>query len=208
MPMVLRKEPLLKTVVDGLSILRAACEGRGKLGLTDLHLFAEVFFCPFLNDAYGLKLENLKTGHPAIDLGDAKAGVAFQVTSDNSKKKIQNTLDTYASKKLFATYPTLKVLIIGTRRNAYALRIPKGVVFNQAGDILDVHMMSDHIKQMKTAQLKRLADLVDAEIMHGGFTGNSARSSFALEVSLNGRPSDFQNRPVPTLLTLAGMSNW
>jgi hypothetical protein len=59
--MVLKKEPLLKTVVDGLSILRAACESRGKLGLTDLHHLAESFLCPFLNEAYGLNLKVLET---------------------------------------------------------------------------------------------------------------------------------------------------
>lgn len=184
--MVLKKEPLLKIVVDGLNILRAACEGRAKLGLTDLHVLAESFFCPFLNEAYGLKLKVLKTGHPAIDLGDSKAGKAFQITSDNSKRKIQDTLDTYSARKLFATYPSLKVLIIGTRRNAYTLCIPKGVAFDQATDILDVHAISDYIKQMGSAQLKRLADIIEAEIAHGDFNARSARSSSALEVSLNG----------------------
>lgn len=172
--MVLKKEPSLKTVVDGLSILRAACEGRGKLGLTDLHVLAESFFCPFLNEAYKLKLKVLKTGHPAIDLGDAKAGEAFQITSDNSKKKIQDTLDTYSAKKLFATYPLLKVLIIGTRRDAYTLRIPEGVAFDQAADILDVHTLGDYIMQMDTARVMRMADIINAEIAHGDFGARSA----------------------------------
>jgi hypothetical protein len=184
--MVLKKEPLLKTVVDGLSILRAACESRGKLGLTDLHHLAESFFCPFLNAAYGLNLEVLKTGHPAIDLGDAKARIAFQITSDSSKAKIQDTLDTYSAKKLFSTYPSVKVLIIGTRRDTYSLRLPKGVAFDQARDVLDVHTIGADIKKMETAKVKRLADIVSAEIVNADLSLKSARSSSALEVSLNG----------------------
>jgi hypothetical protein len=109
--MVLKKELFLKTVVDGLSILRTSCESRGKLGLTDLHHLAESFFCPFLNEAYRLNLKVLESGHPAIDLADAKARVAFQISSDNSKAKMQNTLDTYSAKKLFSTYPSVKILI-------------------------------------------------------------------------------------------------
>lgn len=185
--MVLKKELLLKTVVDGLAILRAACEGRGKLGLTDLHHLAESFFCPLLNEAYGLDLKVLETGHPAIDLGDARARVAFQITSDSSKAKVQNTLDTYSKNKLFLTYKSVKILIIGTRRGTYSLRLPKGVAFDQATDVFDVHTICADIKKMETAKVKRLADIISAEIVNADFSVKSARSSSAIEVSLNGQ---------------------
>lgn len=190
--MVLKKEFTLKKVIDGLSLLRVACEARAKLGLTDLQVVAEAFFCPLLNEVFELKLRTLKTGHPAIDLGDPIAGVGFQITTDNRKQKIQDTLDVYARKGLFATYPSLKVLIIGNRRSTYTLRIPKSVAFDAYKDVLDLHTLGDHIKHMGASQLRGLAKFIDAEIANEELGIRSAPASRAVSISLNGKPL---NRP-------------
>lgn len=162
--MVLKKEPLLKTVIDGLMMLKVSCEGRGKLGLVDLNHLAEAFFCRFLNEAYDLELKVLKTGHSAIDLADAAAGVAYQITSDNTKAKIQETLKNFATKKLFLKYPSIKILIIGNRKEKYSLRIPNEVTFDDASDVFDIRTIGEDIKRMKTAKVKKLADIVNEEI--------------------------------------------
>jgi hypothetical protein len=97
--MVLKRGQHLETVIDGLGILEHSCKGRGKFRLFDNHVHAQHFFCKFLNELYDLKLEVLNRivkNHPAIDLGDRKAGQAFQVTSDGSSEKIQKTLGTFA----------------------------------------------------------------------------------------------------------------
>jgi hypothetical protein len=184
--MVLKKEQPFKTIIDGLSSLRTACAGRGKQGLFDLHILAESFFCPFLNEVYGLNLKVLKTGQPGIDLGDPKTGIAFQITSDDSKAKIQDTLTTYSAKKLFATYPSLKILIIGERRPVYTITVPKGVKFDQATDILDVHLLGAEIKPMGAARIGRLADIVSAEIVSPDVQAKGTKAADRLEVSLNG----------------------
>ncbi|HEV3383229.1 MAG TPA: SMEK domain-containing protein [Gemmata sp.] len=184
--MVLKKEPLLKKILDGLSVLRSACEDRGKLGLLDLHVLAESFFCPFLNETYGLNLKVLKTRHPAVDLGDTKAGVAFQITADNSKEKIQDTLDKHLANNLVSVYPSVKVLIIGKRKPTYTVTIPKRITFDQATDVLDIQTLGAEISKMGTARIGRLAEIISAEIINTDVKAKATKPTAVLEVSLNG----------------------
>lgn len=51
---------------------------------------AESFFCGLFNLIYDLELKNLNQkvlNAPAIDLGDVKAGVSYQITSTNTRTK-------------------------------------------------------------------------------------------------------------------------
>lgn len=64
------------------------------VGLTDINSAAEDFFADLLNLVFGTNLVNLnleKLNFPAIDLGDDKKRVCYQVTSTNDKPKIQKT---------------------------------------------------------------------------------------------------------------------
>jgi len=185
--MVLRRELALKTVLDGLSFLRLACEDRGKLGLFDLHVHAESFFCPFLNAAFGLNLQVLKTGHPAVDLGDAQVGKAFQITAQHGKAKVQQALDTYCAHGLFSIYPSLRILIIGKRQDTYAVRIPEGVTFDPAADIIDIQSLGAKIARMDTAQIGRLAEIVRAEFVNADVATKAYGPSDVLQVSLSGQ---------------------
>lgn len=183
--MVLKKEQPLKTILDGLSLLRAACEDRAKLGMLDLHLLAESFFCRFLNEVYGLSLEVLKVGHAAVDLGDEQAGVAYQVTTDHRRSKIQDTLDTYVANKVISTYPAIKVLIIGIRRPSYTITIPKGVAFDPNTDILDVPSLGAYISKLGAARIARIAEIVREEILNTDIKARVAKPGEVLELTLN-----------------------
>ena len=185
--MVLKKERLLKTVLDALSILRSSCEDRGKSGLFDLNTIAEDFFCPFLNEMYGLNLVTLGRQQTAIDLADRDSGTAYQITSNGSKLKIQSTLDKYAEHKLFRLYPNLRVVVIGKRRNEYALTIPRNVRFDPDKDILDVATLGAAVRKLKTAQVERLAQIVESEFEKSISVANGVEVPLApLEVSMNG----------------------
>jgi len=56
-------------------------------------------------------MDKVRANYPAIDLGDAKRKVAYQITTEKRANKIQSTLDKFIQHKLNETYDTLKILI-------------------------------------------------------------------------------------------------
>ncbi len=112
-------------VIDDLDAIASQVKARCKLGQNDLNRVLEDFFKELLNLTYGINLRNLnaeRSNEPGLDLGDTTVGarVAYQVTSQASAKKVNETL-----KKITAgqagQYDTFYVLIIGERLGSYAL---------------------------------------------------------------------------------------
>lgn len=114
---------LIGEIVDTLSDISGQVQMRGKLGLTDLNILLENFFKTTLNYVLGISLENLnseRSNFPGLDLGDKSTGWAFQVTSDKSSSKINNTLKKISDKQV-KDFPNIIVLIIGAKQKSYSL---------------------------------------------------------------------------------------
>lgn len=110
-------------IVDGLSDIANQVAMRGKLGLTDLNRYLEDFLKTALDHLYDLSLENLneeRSNFPGLDLADKSKGWAFQVTAENTSKKINGTLTKLTDKQI-SDFPKIKVLIIGKKQTSYTL---------------------------------------------------------------------------------------
>jgi hypothetical protein len=73
----------------------------------DINKIAEDLSLLLLNEIYNCKLVNLNhidRNHSAIDLGDKKRGIAYQVTSRTDSRKIKKNLKTFL-KKYKEEYP-------------------------------------------------------------------------------------------------------
>lgn len=71
------------------------------IDLFDINKIAEDLAAMLLNEIYNYNLINLnyqKHHHSAIDLGDKKNGIAFQVTSRTDADKIKKNLKTFVEK--------------------------------------------------------------------------------------------------------------
>ena len=81
----------------------------------DILIDAESISCDLLNKVYNLKLvlanQNTQNNH-AIDLVDKGNSVAVQITSSNTRNKVQRTSDMFLEQKLNNSYKTLIVLIL------------------------------------------------------------------------------------------------
>ncbi|MNS04447.1 hypothetical protein D3C72_358060 [compost metagenome] len=94
-------------------------EQLSSLNLHDMNVHAENFFRDFLNLALGYDLKNIniiEKNARAIDLGDADARIAIQVTSTSDLVKIKHTHKGFVAGKLDEKYDRLVVLIIGERK--------------------------------------------------------------------------------------------
>lgn len=81
---------------------------------------AEDLFCGLLNLIYDYNLKNMNYENPdmpSIDLGDEIQRIAIQVTSQNERKKIKDSVEKFIKHRLNYTYDKLIVLIIGYKRN-------------------------------------------------------------------------------------------
>ena len=84
-------------IIDELANIAHQVDNRCKLNLTDLNKYLEDFFKEILNRLLDLHLENLnneRSNAPGLDLGDPLKRRAFQITSEKTSTKINNTLET------------------------------------------------------------------------------------------------------------------
>lgn len=173
----MERERLLQHAQSLLSSLRREIEVARNMGKGDLFTIAEDVVCPILGVVYDLPdLENLNVSeslnYPAIDLGDSKAGVAFQVTSRVRTNKIESTLDTFFDRGLHSTYSRLVFLALYEKQTTYPQeRINEHVQaafdFDVDRDVLDLRDMERKIAGVETPKLSQIVQILIDEITEG-----------------------------------------
>ncbi len=106
-------------------------------------------------DSASLLTENLNKpagNHPAIDLGDGARRVSFQITTERTARKIQESIETFQKYGLSRDYDKLFFLILGKKKS---LKCPISE-FDTTYQILDI---SDLIREAKDADIDRLKEL-------------------------------------------------
>lgn len=165
---MLKREDILKELTYWIAHLTVVARLRGKLHFFDLNVVSEDFFLEVMNLAYGLKLVNLNhndLNSAAVDLGDARGGIAVQVTSERTKTKIQNSIDTFVKYGLHRKYSELRILIIGPRTGNYpTLNVPSSLSFDPKRDVIDDEQLLKHFGTLKTPHLESILQLMRSEI--------------------------------------------
>lgn len=108
-------------IIDELANIANQVDNRCKLGLTDLNKYLEDFFKEILNILLDIRLENLnneRSNAPGLDLGDSLNNKAFQITSEKTSTKINNTLKTILDNNI-TVYNEIFILIIGYKQKSY-----------------------------------------------------------------------------------------
>lgn len=120
----MKREDYIKGITNYLGQVDSTIKIRNAIDLYDLNIIAESFFCELLNQVYGYCLLNKNTivkHAPAIDLEDSINGVFVQVTSNNTRDKINKTLEKFIgnSELDINNHYRLIVLIIGKTKKQY-----------------------------------------------------------------------------------------
>ncbi|BAZ80483.1 SMEK domain-containing protein [Sphaerospermopsis kisseleviana CS-549] len=108
-------------IIDELANIANQVDNRTKLNLLELNIHLENFFKEILNRLLDLHLENLnneRSNAPGLDLGDALKKTAFQITSQKTSAKINDTLNTVLEHNI-QEYNDIYILIIGYKQNSY-----------------------------------------------------------------------------------------
>lgn len=159
------REILVKNIVNEFSILQIKISKYNKLNLTDINIFSEYFFAKILNEIFRYNLKPFKKiNKPAIDLGDRENGVAFQITSDKRKSKIQKTLIGFQNQKLSLEFFRLKILVLNDKQKVYKdLDTNIGIKFNPDIDIIDLNDLLKEINELPNQKIKTILNLFRAE---------------------------------------------
>jgi len=154
-------------IIDRLSWFKNKVELKGKLYLFDPHKQAENFFRDLLKLMYEIDnleigkwdlsdLENTNYKNPnakAIDLYSDKAKLAIQVTTDNSKEKIDHTINGFFDKKTgYKERFNRLILLIFGEKNSNAKNHEKeysekysDIFYDFKFDIWDIHTLTKEI---------------------------------------------------------------
>lgn len=164
----MNRENLFNYIEEHLFVLAYRVEARGKLNLLDLHLHSENFYRDFLNLLYGWNLENLNKVNQnveAIDLIDNANRIVIQVSSTNTKQKIESAL----GKDSMTNYKGWSFKFVSIARSATDLRTknftnPYGLNFSPTTDIIDIDSLVREIFALKTDKLQEIETFIRKEL--------------------------------------------
>ncbi|HLP89004.1 MAG TPA: SMEK domain-containing protein [Nostocaceae cyanobacterium] len=108
-------------IIDELANIAYQVGIRCKLKLTDLNIYLENFFKDILNEILDINLVDLnseRSNMPGLDLGDTSKKIAFQITSQKTSAKINETLKAVLDNDI-PEYQEIYILIIGDKQKSY-----------------------------------------------------------------------------------------
>ena len=154
---------IIGKVVDDLANLKYQIETRNRLGQLDLTKFCEDFARELLNITYNFNLQNLnktRSNNPGLDLGDEKNKIAYQITSQKTSVKVNETLAAITEVQ-HALYERFIVFILGEKQTSYTLDAGLVAHFGFLKDqhIFDIDNLLRDIVLLDIEQLDRIYSL-------------------------------------------------
>lgn len=155
-------------IEEKLHVLAYRTETKGKLNILDLHMHSENFYLHFFNLIYGLSLENINQfipNAPAIDLIDHTNKIVIQVSSTNSKAKIEGAL----KKSIIKRYSSYTFKFISIAKNASTLKDisynnPHSIAFNPSSDIYDIATILSDIHEKPASEMYNIFEFIKNEL--------------------------------------------
>ena len=153
---------------EKLHVLAHRIITNGKLNILSLHIHSENFYLHLLNLLYDYKLENLNKYLPnveAIDLVDNANKIVIQVSSTNTKQKIESAL----GKKIIKEYSNYTFKFISIAKDASNLREsafknPHSISFNPSEDIYDITSILNKILVENIDRQKEIYQFIKKEL--------------------------------------------
>ncbi len=160
---------LTSIITSRLSYLSSEVRLSGSMNLHDSNVLLEDVFKEILNITYGLELQNanlIKQNIKAIDLIDCSTKTFIQVSSDNSKAKVQTSLDKIELPK-YEGY-TFKFVCISkgvSHLKKHHFNVPKGISFNAETDCYDDKRILRDVLAKDIDTIRKLSSYLEESIL-------------------------------------------
>jgi hypothetical protein len=136
----------------------------------DINDHSEYLLIPLLNSVFDYRLSNanrIKKNFPAVDLIDDGNGIAFQISSTVSSKKIKDTLEKFTQYDLHKKYDTLYILFLTTHKVQVSLEgldaIIGGKLVFDATNLLNLSDLAGKIKELSISKIEQIESLLTEE---------------------------------------------
>lgn len=160
----MNREKYLQYINEKLSVLTYQIENYNSVNISSLNIHSEYFFCELFNLIFKLKLNNTNfecSNYVAIDLADEVNKVAIQVTSNNAKKKLVETVNKFTGNNFSSKFDKLFIynLTQKTSHKSEIIALGNNVFFDTKKNILDKSDIIKKISGLNSNELKGVFDL-------------------------------------------------
>lgn len=153
---------------EKINVLAHRIVNNGKLNMLHLHMHSENFYLHFFNLLFNFKLENLNQSLQnveAIDLIDNTNKIVIQVSSTNTKQKIESALE----KDIIKQYSNYTFKFISIAKDATTLRTKSyinihSISFTPSNDIFDTTSILNIISALNIDKQKEVYQFIKKEL--------------------------------------------
>lgn len=165
---IMNRSQYFNYIEEKINYLSYRISKRGKINLLDLNIYSETFFAEMINILLKFNLKNMNAiqqNIEGIDLIDHKNKVVAQVSSTNTKQKIESSL----KKKIMENYKDYRFVFIPIVGEADGLKTkkfanPYGIKFNPEEDIYDIKAILNLVLNMKIGDQQNFYTFIKEEL--------------------------------------------
>jgi len=164
----MNRNPYFDYIEEKLNVLATRINTRGKLNMLSLHMHSENFYLHLFNLLFNYELKNLNTtlqNVEAIDLKDDIQKIIVQVSSTNTKSKIESALkkDIIKNHKGY-TFKFISIAKDGSKLRKNTFKNPYSIKFNPKVDIHDMTSILNNILACKIEKMKSIYEFINKEL--------------------------------------------
>lgn len=169
----MRKDINIKSIASYFARISTEINYLNSLGLYDINKICETICIPVLREIYScpelINLNVFKENYPAIDLGCSVSKISFQITSDYSSKKVEDTLTKYHEHELNKQFDKVYVFILTNKQKSYTskplIEIAKQLEFDLIQNIIDFRDLLSIIESKETALSDSVLNILNKEFI-------------------------------------------
>lgn len=166
--MITKRMMKIRGIISKLGWLRNEIELKNVIHFYDINTQMEDFICSILNIIYDYKLINLNhevSNYPGIDLGDRVNKIAVQITSDSSRTKTKDTIDSFIKMGYEKDYQRLIIFILGEKTIFYKeFDTQAKFLFDKNKDVWDFKYLIKEIEKVDDDKLDKIYSLVEENL--------------------------------------------
>lgn len=159
----------LARVEKRLSEIAEEIKINNKNNLTDINVICEEIFGQILNKLYDIKLVSMSAevsgNYIAVDLVDYEKRIAYQVTSQNIRNKIDRTLEKFNSSGMYKDIDEVHFLILSSDEHRYNGKDTKclnnGRIFSYKENIMNFKKLIHEIEKKNEIENDFIVDIYD-----------------------------------------------
>lgn len=144
-----------------LIFLKELISIENSFNLNSKNIYLEDFLGTILSTLYDCNLSNtnlIETNYPSMDLADKSKKIAFQITTQTKRDKVENSLSSFFDYGYNKVYSTFIIVIFDNHNFNGEFTVPKGFSFTKKDNIIDFKKLLSLLFHADEAKLKIIYD--------------------------------------------------